>query len=195
MTNFEQVKVKLWDVPQFFREQKDVWTEKREQYNGGVIRDRFTFSEEVGVFEEWRANGQNGERPVIHKQQPTRTSHRDKFFVRDGINPKFGKAILWIVTVIILIVLVSDLMGLAVTNAEIKQINQKILKIKQDSDTIDMDLSQKLGTRYLSQATQLNNVSAASNTLILHVPDDATLPMEVTESEISRESLAVIYGD
>lgn len=195
MTNFEQVKVKLWDVPQFFREQKDVWTEKREQYNGGVIRDRFTFSEEVGVFEEWRANGQNGERPVIHKQQPTRTSHRDKFFVRDGINPKFGKAILWIVTVIVLIVLVSDLMGLAVTNAEIKQINQKILKIKQDSDTIDMDLSQKLGTRYLSQATQLNNVSAASNTLILHVPDDATLPMEVTESEISRESLAVIYGD
>lgn len=195
MTNLEQAKVKLWDVPQFFREQKDVLTEKRERYNGGVIRDRFTFSEEVGVFEEWRANGQAGERPVIRKQQPTRTVRRDKFFVRDGINPKFGKAILWVVAVIMLIVLTSDLMGMAVTGAEINQINQKILKIRQDSDTIDADLSQKLGTRYLSQATQLNNVSAASNTLILHVPDDATLPMEVTESEISRESLAIIYGD
>ena len=195
MTNMEQVKRRLWDVPQFFREQKDVFTEKRERYNGGTIRDRFTFSEEVGMFEEWRVNGKVGERPVVKSQPQMRSRRRNNILVRGGINAKAGKTVLWVLAVVMLVVVLSDLMGLAVTGAELKQINAKIVKIRQERDTIEGELSQKLGTRYISQATQLNNVSASSNTLMLHVPDEATLPMDIAESEISRESLAVIYGD
>lgn len=195
MTNMEQVKRRLWDVPQFFREQKDVLTEKRERYNGGIIRDRFTFSEEVGMFEEWRVNGKVGERPAVKSQPQMRSRRRNNILVRGGINAKAGKTVLWVLAVVMLVVVLSDVMGLAVTGAELKQINAKIVKIRQERDTIEGELSQKLGTRYISQATQLNNVSASSNTLMLHVPDEATLPMDIAESEISRESLAVIYGD
>lgn len=195
MTNMEQVKRRLWDVPQFFREQKDVLTEKRERYNSGIIRDRFTFSEEVGMFEEWRVNGKVGERPSVKSQPQMRSRRRNNILVRGGINAKAGKTVLWVLAMVMLVVVLSDVMGLAVTGAELKQINAKIVKIRQERDTIEGELSQKLGTRYISQATQLNNVSASSNTLMLHVPDEATLPMDIAESEISRESLAVIYGD
>ena len=60
MIEMEQIKARCWNVPQFFREQKDVWTEKQGHYSAGKVRDRFTISDKVDVVEKWRANGRKG---------------------------------------------------------------------------------------------------------------------------------------
>ena len=52
MIEMEQIKARCWNVPQFFREQKDVWTEKQGHYSTGKVRDRFTISDKVDVVEK-----------------------------------------------------------------------------------------------------------------------------------------------
>lgn len=195
MTNIERMKDKLWNVPQFVLEQKDAWTDKQERYNRGVIRDRFHISDEVGRFDDWRVNGQVGDRPIGKNQPQSFTLPKINWRVRDGLNPQFGKAILWIVSAIMLVILLTDAMGLAVIDSELWQINAQIETIRKNRGTIDDELNSQLATHYIAQAAQLNNVSVSSNTYVLHVPEEATMPIEIAESDISRESLAVIYGD
>lgn len=195
MTDIERMKDKLWNVPQFVLEQKDAWMDKQERYNRGVIRDRFHISDEVGRFDDWRVNGQVGNRPIGKIQPQSFTLPRINWRVRDGLNPRFGKAILWIVSVIMLVILLTDAMGLAVIDSELWQIDTQIETIRKNRGTIDDELNSQLATHYIAQAAQLNNVSISSNTYVLHVPEEATMPIEISESDISRESLAVIYGD
>lgn len=189
------MKHRLQNIPQYFREKKDEKLAEKEQ-GADIKRVRMTEADSLGSSFEW--SGKNTRTSSMVRVEAVRVHRkRQPIITAEGINKKAGYGIVAVLAFVLIVVLLVDLGGIGYTNRQIKRTENRIETFRRDSEKTETQLADQKGdSKLISQAVGLNMVSAGSNVIVLHAPENANLTFDMNEAaQVSSENLAVIQGD